>query len=348
MHRGISCQANAVSRVAGPGAREPAIAPELPIVDVHHHFWDDSFALAEKFGRFLPQDFVAEVVESGHELIGSVYGDCGYAFRDDGVEELRCVGETEYVERVADNFAANPGPGGKLAAGIIARADLMLGDRAGAVLDAHMAASPTRFRGVRELLAYDPEVFRPLDIPEGKSREPGFRSGVAQLARRDLVLEVLGVHPMLDDVVDLARGFPDVPIILNHLGYPIGVGRFRNRREEVFRDWRTRIAALAACENVAIKLSGVGAEVPGFGWFKAALAPGSVEVAAAIEPYITEAIDAFSPSRCMFASNFPVDKASFSYGTLWNAYKLVARRYSLTEQQALFHGNAIRIYRLAL
>ncbi|WP_184081563.1 amidohydrolase family protein [Sphingobium subterraneum] len=324
------------------------MAPDFPIIDVHHHLWDESFGLAENFGRFLPQDFVSEVEESGHRLIGSVYGDCGFAFRDNGPEEFRCVGETEYVEQVAEHFSRNRGAAGKVACGIIARANLMMGDAVGPVLDAHREASPKRFKGIRELLAYDPEVFRALNIPQHKSRLPAFRSGVLQLARRGLILEVLGVHPMLDDIVDLAHAFPEVSIVLNHFGYPIGIGRFHGQRAAVFDDWRSKISALARCENITIKLSGVGAEVPGFGWFGGGAPARSVDVATVIEPYVTAAIDAFSPARCMFASNFPVDKASFSYGTLWNAFKRVAARYSLEEQHMLFHANATRIYRLEL
>lgn len=323
-------------------AMEDAIAADLPIIDVHHHFWGESFSFAKMFGRYLPEDLAADVAQSGHRLLGSVYVDCGWAFRAAGPEELRCVGETEYVEAVGAKFAAQSSA---LGAGIVARADLMLGDAVGPVLDAHMMASPTRLRGVRELLAYDPEAFQMLNIPEGKSRLPSFRAGLAQLARRDLSLDVMCVHPMLDEIVELARASPETSIIVNHFGYPLGVGRFTGRREEVFADWRRKIATLAACENVTIKLSGVGGPVMGFDWSGT---PGSEAVAVTIEPYVAAAVDAFSPARCMFASNFPVDRASFSYGTLWNAFKRVAKRYSSEEQHALFHENAERIYRLAL
>ncbi|WP_327752268.1 amidohydrolase family protein (plasmid) [Sphingobium sp. SJ10-10] len=333
---------------AKPVETEKAIAPDLPIIDVHHHFWDETLGFAKTFGRFLPLDFEAQVVESGHKLIASVYADCGSGFRDTGPEELRCVGETEFVEQVAETFAAGSGPLGKVAAGIVSRADLTLGDAVGAVLDAHIEASPTRFRGIRELLPYDPDVFQTLNVPPGKSRRPDFRAGLAQLTRRGLSLDILCVHTMLDDIVDLARAFPETSIILNHLAGPIGVGRFRDKRAEVFTDWRAKIEALAQCENVSIKLSGVGAEVPGFGWFRTGVMPGSEAIGAAIEPYIVAAVDAFSPYRCMFGSNFPVDRMSFPYGTMWNAFKRVASRYTPAEQGALMSGSAVRIYRLAL
>ncbi|MBP7335987.1 amidohydrolase [Niveispirillum sp.] len=327
---------------------EEPISPDLSLVDPHHHFWGDGHPGAKAFGQFLPQDFTDDIARSGHRFAATVYVDCGWAFRDKGPEHLRCVGETDFVEATAKRFSPSEGPVGRIGAGIVGRADLMLGDDVASVLEAHLEASPARFRGIRELLAYDPDIYQALNIPQHKSRAPRFRAGMRQLERSGLSLDVLCAHTMLTDIVDLARDFPGVPIILNHLAGPIGVGRFRGMRVQVFADWRAAITELAACPNVSIKLSGVGADLMGFGWNNGQTRPNSEILATAIQPYIMAAIDIFSPARCMFASNFPVDGRSFSYGTLWNAFKHLAARYSADERDNLLRGTATRIYRLAV
>lgn len=224
----------------------------------------------------------------------------------------------------------------------------MLGNEVTPVLEAHIEASPTRFRGIRELLASDPDIYQSLNIPSGKSRDARFHAGFGQLARFGLSCDLLCAHTMLTELIELAQAFPDTSIILNHLAGPIGVGRFRGKRGEVFADWRAKISKLAGCPNVTMKLSGFGADLMGFGWNRAATPPDSDTLSAAFRPYILAAIEAFSPSRCMFASNFPVDGASYTYGVLWNAFKRVAASFSRAEQNELFRGTASRVYRLAL
>lgn len=329
-------------------ATEEAISLQLPIIDAHHHFWGDSHPGSQVFGRFLPEDLTSQILKSGHRFAATVYVDCGWAFREGGPEHLRCVGETEYVEAVARECDEKAGPVGKVGAGIVGRADLMLGDAVAPVLEAHIEASPTRFRGIRELLAYDPDIYQALSIPQGKSSDPRFRAGLKHFERLGLSLDVLCAHTMLDEMVELARAFPDTSIILNHLAGPIGIGRFRGKREEVFADWNAKIAGLATCPNISMKLSGFGAELMGFGWHGASTPPDSESVAETLRPYILAAVEAFSPSRCMVGSNFPVDGASFGYGVLWNALKRATSSYSIEEQQELFHGTATRIYRLSL
>ena len=319
-------------------AVEAARDPERPIIDTHHHFWGPPHAGTDIFGRFLPDDFCAEIAKSGHHIAASVYLDCGWAYRESGPEALRCVGETEFVEAAGC---------GLLGAGIVGRAELLRGDEVVPVLEAHLAASPTRFKGVRDMLACDPDVHNVLNIPPEKSRDPRFRAGFRHLARFGLSFDAWALHPQLGEVVELAQAFPNTSIIVNHSGGPIGIGRFQHRRAEAFAQWQSGIIALAGCPNVSLKLGGRGMESTGFGWDEAATPPDSAALEEAFRPYILHAIDAFSPARCMFESNFPVDGVSYSYGTLWNAFKRLASGFSNDEQNDLFHGTAMRAYRLA-
>ncbi|CAH0357038.1 amidohydrolase family protein [Sphingobium sp. CECT 9361] len=327
---------------------EAPIAAHRPVIDTHHHFWGEGHSGAAKFGVFLPEDFIATVSQSGHSLAASVYVDCGWAFRKNGPEHLRCVGETEYADAVATRFASAPALVGKLCAGIVGRADLMLGDAVTEVLEAHLEASPNHFRGIRELVAYDPDAYQALSIPPGKTLDPRFKAGFARLAPLKLSCDLLCTHTMLADVADLARTFPETSIILNHLAGPIGIGRFADKRAEVLADWRGKIVDLAQFPNVFMKLSGMGSDVMGLGWQHGKSSPDSGTVAAAIRPYIDTAIDAFSPARCMFGSNFPVDRQSFSYGVMWNAFKLATAGHSVDDQSQMVFGTAARVYRLAI
>lgn len=326
-------------------AVEAPLAPDIPIIDAHHHLWDEGMS-ADRFGRFEPEDFVAEIDRGGHRIVASVFLQCHWSYRKTGPEVLHCVGETERVEAVASQFAARGGAHGDLVAAIVSGADLTLGDAVDEVLEAHLAASPTRFRGIRDGIAADPDQPFGGDRGRGKSSDPRFRAGLARLQRYDLTFDVWCVHPQLDELAELARAFPDTTMILNHLATPIGVGRFAGKQAEVFAAWRAGIERLALCPNVVIKLGGLGMGFTGYGWGEAPTPPDSETVAAAYSPYVLHAVDAFSPARCMFESNFPVDGEGYGYGVLWNAFKRVAARFSADEQRQLFHDTAARVYRI--
>ncbi len=324
---------------------EPAIAPEIPIIDCHHHFWGDGHGGPAMFGALMPDILLAEIAKSGHRVTATVFAECLLSYRCEGRQALRCVGETEFVEAIATAFANAPDRTPKFAAGIVGAAELLLGDAVAPVLEAHIAASPTRFRGIRDWLSSHPDLPHDLGIPPGKSRDPRFRAGFAQLGRRGLSFDALCTHPQLDEIAELAGKFPDTSIILNHLGGYIGVGRFSANPAESFAGWKQKIRELSCFDNVTIKLSGVGMAQNGFGW-DAAAPPDSERLATACRPFVLSAIEAFSPSRCMFASNFPVDGVSFGYGVLWNAFKRIVSEFSIAEQNDLFSGTASRTYRL--
>jgi predicted TIM-barrel fold metal-dependent hydrolase len=328
-------------------AVEPALEPELPICDPHHHLWDRQPA------RVAPRYLLDEILDdvgAGHNVVSTVFIECGAMYRPDGPQALRPVGETEFVNGIAAMSASGLYGPTRVAAGIVGTADLRLGAAVGEVLDAHLAAGGGRFRGIRRAAAWDadPAVpsHRTLPGPGLFARED-FRAGFAQLARRQLTFEAWCYHPQLPDVTALARAFPDTTIILNHFGGPLGVGPYAGKADDVHAQWRVHLADLATCANVVAKLGGINMEMNGFGWHERRRPPGSQELAEATRRYYDFTLEKFGPRRCMFESNFPVDKASCSYTVLWNTFKRLAAGYSASEKAALFHDTAARVYRLA-
>lgn len=321
---------------------EAALEPELPICDPHHHFWRKGNSLSS---AYLLDDLMADVAE--HNIVATVFIECLAEYRSDGPEALRPVGETEFVEEIAEACVA-AGHRTAAAKGIVSFADLTLGAAVGEVLDAHMAASP-RFRGIRHAAGWDEaeEIRNSHTRPfQHLLRDATFRQGFAELAPRNLSFEAWLYHPQIPEVTELARAFPDTTIILNHYGGPLGVGPYEGRTAEVFEAWKPMVAELASCPNVVAKLGGLAMPVNGFGWHKRAAPPSSQELAEQQRPYVMHMIEHFGPERCMFESNFPVDKASVGYTVLWNAFKRLAAGFSDSEKAALFHDTATRVYRL--
>ncbi len=323
------------------GLREDILEPALPIIDPHHHLW------VARPDRYLLEDLV-EDVRTGHTVLATVFIQCGSAYRPDGPEALRPVGETEFVAEIA--AATETGAYGAFRAcpGIVGHADCLLGDGIDAVLEAHIQAGGGRFKGIRHSGTYDPGIAptAPPGAPEGLHRRPDFQRGFSRLARYGLTFEAWLCHPQLDDLIGLLRAHPDNKVVLDHLGGPLGVGPYEGRRAEVFAHWSEKIRALARFPNLFIKLGGLAMNVNGFGFHHQVLPPGSAELATAWRPYVETAIEAFGVDRCMFESNFPVDKGMCSYPVLWNAFKRIAAACTADEKAALFHRTAARFYGL--
>ena len=320
---------------------EDAIDPDLPICDPHHHFWDrpgDRYLLNE----------LTDDLGGGHNIAQTVFIECRSMYRAQGPDELRCVGETEFVQGIAAQSASGQFGPTAVAAGIVANANLMLGDAVQPVLEAHAAASNNRFRGIRFSCAWDasPEVSPGSTNTQGMLADARFRAGFAVLAGMGLSFDALVYHTQLNELADLAAAFPDATIILNHIGRPLGVGPYAGHRDEVFADWQQGIAAVAAHENVVVKLGGFGNLISGYDWHQRPIPPTSEELAETISPWLMHCIEHFGPQRCMFESNFPVDRASYAYTNGWNSFKRVTRNFSATEKAAMFQGAAARAYRL--
>lgn len=340
---------------------EPILEPDLPIIDPHHHLWD----LRPMLGMF-PEPhhpFIAAVADntlytfdqlhahltSGHNIIGTVFMECGAFYNGAYGEALKPVGEVEYVNGVAAQSASGLYGPSRYCAGIIGHADLTLGSAAGEVLDALQAAAPRRFKGIRHAAAWDADATvlgPPFHAPEGRYRDPKFREGFAELGKRGMTFDAWLLEPQLPDVIDLARAFPDQPICLDHCGTPLGIASYKGKLHERFDTWRHNIKELAACQNVVVKLGGLAMAFCALPEEGPAAGHTSEHLAALWRPYIETCIEAFGPQRAMFESNYPVDYWGADYAVLWNAFKHLTRSASADEKAALYAGNAARFYGL--
>lgn len=322
---------------------EPILEPKLPIVDPHHHLWVMPGA------HYLQPELGADL-RSGHKLQATVFVDCHSHYRSDGPEALRPVGETQFAVEQA-RLAAQRDPAVQVCAAIVGWADLTLASaQFDYVLQAHVAAGAGRFRGIRARPTWhaDPSVH-----PVGTNRPEVLRDaqvqqGVRQLGSMGLSLDLWLYHTQLGDVAALAAACPDTLLVLDHCGGPLGVGPYAGRRSEVFTQWQQEITALAQFPNLRIKLGGLAMQRMGFGFEQAACPPDSAALAKAWAPYFETCIAAFGTQRCMFESNFPVDKIGCSYAVLWNAFKRISTGYSSAERSDLFSRTAAATYGIAL
>ncbi|MBB4631671.1 amidohydrolase family protein [Sphingosinicella soli] len=318
---------------------EPVIDPDLPIIDAHHHVWDTPRP------RYMPEQLIADV-GSGHRIVATVYVDCRSMYRDTGAGHLKAVGEVEFANGIAAMGRSGAYGSTRLCAAIVSHVDLRHPDAEEALV-AMIAAGGGRFRGIRQVSAWDsdPDIIAPSAAkPRDLLRQPDFRRGFGLLSKLGLSFDAFLYHHQLDDLVELAEAFPDTPIILDHIGAPIGIGRFSGKRDAVFRDWRDALDRLRHCPNVQVKIGGMGMRLMGFGFEHAERPPDSAMLAAAWRPYVETCIALFGPSRAMFESNFPPDKGSCSYKVLWNAFKIICAGASQDERSALFAGTAAQTY----
>jgi predicted TIM-barrel fold metal-dependent hydrolase len=321
---------------------EPILDPDLPIIDTHHHLWE------RPDHRYLLHEFLADV-RTGHTVAASVFMECHAMYRAKGPVEMRPLGEVEFVAGIAAMSDSGLYGATRVAAAIVGFADLTLGDRVEAVLEAEMRASGGRFRGVRHSAAWDASpVIGNSQTAHGPHllMDSDFRAGLRRLTKLGLSLDAWVFHPQLADLVDLARAFPDTTIVVGHVGGPLGYGPYAGKKDEVFASWKPPIVELARCPNVVMKLGGMMMRLAAFDYGTQPAPPTSSELAALWRPYIEPCIELFGPNRCMFESNFPVDKMGIGWAGLWNALKRLAAGASEDEKRALFAGTARRVYRI--
>jgi L-fuconolactonase len=325
-------------------APEPILEPARPCIDTHHHLWD------RPDHRYLLDELRADL-GSGHHVVATVFLECHSMYRAEGPEAMRPVGETEFVAGIAAMSDSGRYGATRVAAGIVGFADLALGDRVEPVLEAHVRAGGGRFRGVRYSAAWDASpIIGNIGSVAGPHvlRRPEVRAGVARLAALGLSLDAWVFHPQLGDVIELARACPAATIIVGHCGGPLGYGPYAGKRDDVFAHWKASISELATCPNVSMKVGGMMMRLAAFDYGAADGPLSSGALATLWRPYIETCIERFGAERCMFESNFPVDKMGIGYAALWNAFKRITAGASAEEQSALFSGTARRAYRLAV
>jgi predicted TIM-barrel fold metal-dependent hydrolase len=319
--------------------------PARLIVDPHHHIWPAP--PVPGYESYKAEDLLEDMTDSGHTFVATVCVDSHANWRESGPTHLRPVGETEFVERLAERCALE---GGKIAGacrGIVPHANLTLGSAVEEVLLAHRAASPRRFCGIRQMTISDPDYKGKAGTRPHLLESKDFRAGFGCLARHGLSFDAWMVHPQLPELIALAREFPETTIVLNHIGGPIGVGRYAGRRQEGFEEWRSSLALLAKCENVFIKVGGLHNPMMGLTRDSSSPPRTSLEMAHAHREHILVAIELFGVSRCMFESDFPVSRIWTSCTVLWNAFKRITADFSEADKDALFRGVATRVYKLS-
>ena len=320
---------------------EPIIDPERVIIDPHHHFWHH-----DRYPYLL--EHLWNDTDSGHRVEQTVFVQCGSAYRTTGREHLRPVGETEFVAKIA--AASRQGnPGQAVVSGIVSHADMTLGDQLEEVLVAHEEAGQGLFRGIRHEAAVSPlppeyKLFG--QAPDGLYHEESFRRGVRRLGASGYVFDAWHYFNQNREFAAFARAVPDTTLVLDHFGSPLGIGAYAGKREEIFEQLNKDIAEIAKCPNVIAKLGGLAMTFNGFGWHTRERPASSDEFVQAQSRYYLHAIECFGPERCMFESNYPMDRRSLSYHVLWNGFKKMVSDFSEAEKDVMFAGTARSVYRL--
>jgi len=322
--------------------KEEIVDPDREIVDPHHHLWQGG-----RLYDYMLKDLWNDT-DSGHNIKKTVFIECHSEYRSDGPDHLMPIGETEFVAEVAEQSKKGNDAQARIA-GIVAHANLALGDLVEMILDAHEEAGRGYFRGIRHAGAR--EEFPEALMIKGRGEKDlfareDFREGVKKLGSRGLTYESWHYHHQIKSFTDLVKVVPDTTVILDHFGTPLGVGPYEGKREEIFEQWKIDIAELAKCDNVFAKLGGMAMPDNGYGWHMRAVPPTSDEFVEAQKRYYLHTIECFGPERCMFESNFPVDRLSISYHVVWNAFKKIVADFSEDEKNMMFSGTATKVYKL--
>ena len=326
---------------------EKTLEPDLPICDPHHHFWDFRTQRIP-FQRYLLHE-LADDMNSGHNVRSTVFVEARSMYRIDGPDEMKPDGEVEFVQGLAAASATGLYGPGRAAAAIVGHANLNLGDGVKPVLEALQAASPNRFRGIRHTVTWDddPAVENtPAHKIKGQMSSDNFRAGAKVLAGMGHSLEGWMFFTQMEELAEFAKAVPDLTIILCHVGGLLGTGPYAGRIEEVKATWRKGISAAAQQPNIYMKIGGIGMPSVGFDWHTRDLHIGSEELASDMAPIVNYCIEHFGPSRCMFESNFPVDKVAYSYNVMYNAFKRITKDHSASERADMFHNVAAQVYRI--
>ena len=322
--------------------REKTLEPDLKIIDPHHHLWrrNNGYEISDLW----------DDTDTGHNIIGTIFVECYAEYRSKGPESMKPVGETEFVVQQAKYSRENEKRGRPPILGSVSHANLLLGEKVSEVIEEHIAVSPKNFlKGIRHSVSYypfPPKVGRYTGRTPGLMENESFRKGFSKLSQFNLSFDAWLVHTQISELTSLARAFPDTVIIFDHFGGPLGIGSFSGRQKEIYPIWRKDVEELSKCENVYAKLGGLAMPLNGWGWDLREKPATSDEIVNYHKDYYLFMIDSFGPERCMFESNFPVDKFSVSYNILWNAFKKIAMPFSTAEKNQMFLHTARTIYKI--
>ena len=325
---------------------EDPISPNIPIIDPHHHLWDVGF------GRYYIEELLEDINSSGHNIVSTVYimsSSNTKIYSKDGLEEFKPLTEIEFATSEGKRADLIPNNRVKVNASIVGSVDLTYGNKLQPVLEKAVNISEGRLKGIRMLLAShtDPRISSgAVKSDLGLMLHPNFIDGAKCIQDANLSLDFWIYHTQLNEMEKIARALPDLTIILNHIGGPIHIGEYEGKQAATHREWRSAMMRLSRIPNINVKLGGLGMAVNGAKFHNSKFPPNSVQLSDVWKPWIYETIDMFGFDRCMFESNFPVDKGSCSYGALWNAFKILAKDMSVDEINKLFSKNAAKIYKI--
>ena len=325
---------------------EDPILPNIPIIDPHHHLWDVGF------GRYYIEELLEDINSSGHNIVSTVYimsSSNTKIYSKDGLEEFKPLTEIEFATSEGKRADLIPNNRVKVNASIVGSVDLTYGNKLKPVLEKAVNISEGRLKGIRMLLAShtDPRISSgAVKSDLGLMLHPNFIDGAKCVQDANLSLDFWIYHTQLNEMEKIARALPDLTIILNHIGGPIHIGEYEGKQAATHREWRSAMMRLSRIPNINVKLGGLGMAVNGAKFHNSKFPPNSVQLSDVWKPWIYETIDMFGFDRCMFESNFPVDKGSCSYGALWNAFKIIAKDMSDDEINKLFSKNAAKIYKI--
>jgi L-fuconolactonase len=311
----------------------------LEICDAHHHIWDFPT------GKYLADELLGDLL-SGHNVTSSIYVECGYGYDQTLQPHLAPVGETKLVDQFADDVLIRTNGRIHACKAIVGYADLSQGNRVKEVLEAHLEQS-RRFVGIRHATGWDSDakIRNAHTFPsERLMLTPNFVDGIRSLADMGLTFDAWLYHPQIKELVALSKKVPNQKMILDHVGGVLGIASYRGKKEEIFEQWKTDISLAAQQENIFVKLGGLAMSICGMGFNKRAIPVTAEELMRVTAPYYLHVIEKFGVDRCMFESNFPVDKVGVSYRTLWNSFKYLTQNFSNCEKNALFKHTAERIY----
>ena len=319
--------------------REDILEPDRPIVDPHHHLWPGEF-------KYLLEDLWRDT-EDGHNILKTVFIECSQEYLTTGEASLMPVGETKFVRDIA--LEATKQSNKAQICGIVGHANLLLGANVKVILEAHIAEGDGLFKGIRHAGGWDhhDEIGNSHhNPPEKLYLLESFSDGLDAIEKANLSFEAWQYHHQLKEVTAIAQAHPNLKIVLNHFGGPIGIGPYENKSDEIFGLWKEDLKKLASFENVYAKLGGLAMPVNGFNFHKQDKPATSDEIIEKHRKFYDFSIEVFGPERCMFESNFPVDRQSVSYHVIWNAFKKMAANFSEEDKDYLFRKTAENFYSL--